>query len=412
MGVLYNISIVFYSLMIRIASLFNEKAKLWIQGRKNIWNRLAEKINPAEKKAWFHVSSLGEFEQGRPLIEEFKKKYPGIKVLLTFFSPSGYEVRKNFEYADYVFYLPSDTPANTKKFIKLVNPSIIFFVKYDFWFNYIRCIAKKNIPLFFASSIFRKSQHFFKWYGWWFRKRLEYVTHFYVQDTSSENLLKNIGINQVTVCGDTRFDRVYSITQNVKPFPDIQKFCEGSDVIIAGSTWPPDEDILISLIQSGKTPYKLIIAPHEVHKGHIAEIVSKLKIPYLLYSEISSEELNNKKVLIIDCIGILSHVYQYGRIGYIGGGFGEGIHNIQEPATFGMPVIFGPQNSNKFREAIDLRKEGGAFCINNGNDLMNIIQNFISNPEALKKSAEISKNYILRNIGATDKILKDAEKYT
>ncbi|MFH0865956.1 MAG: glycosyltransferase N-terminal domain-containing protein [Bacteroidota bacterium] len=411
MGVLYNLSIAFYSLMIRVASLFNEKAKLWVRGRKNIWNDMAEKINPAEKKAWFHVSSLGEFEQGRPLIEEFKKKYPEIKVLLTFFSPSGYEVRKNFEYADYVFYLPLDTPSNTKKFIKLVNPSIVFFVKYDFWFNYIRCIAKNNIPLLFASSIFRKSQHFFKWYGWWFRKRLKYVTHFYVQDASSEKLLKSIGINQVTVCGDTRFDRVYSITQNVKPFPDIQKFCEGSDVIVAGSTWPPDEDILISLIHSGKTPYKLIMAPHVVDKAHISEITAKLKVPYLLYSEISLSEIKDKKVLIIDCIGILSHVYQYGRIGYIGGGFGEGIHNIQEPATFGMPVIFGPQNSNKFREAIDLVKEGGAFCIKNGDDLMGIIQNFINNPDALKKSSEISRDYIKRNVGATEKILQQIEKY-
>lgn len=411
MGFLYNLSIAFYSLLIRIASLFNDKAKLWIRGRKNIWNDLAEKINPAEKKAWFHVSSLGEFEQGRPLVEAFKKKYPEIKILLTFFSPSGYEIRKNFEYADYVFYLPSDTPANTKKFIKLINPSIVFFVKYDFWFNYIRCIAINNIPLLFASSIFRKSQHFFKWYGWWFRKRLKYVTHFYVQDASSENLLKSIGINQVTVCGNTRFDRVYSITQNVKPFPDIQEFCEGSDVIIAGSTWPPDEDLLISLIHSGKTPYKLIMAPHEVHKAHISEITAKLKVPYLLYSEIAITELNDKKVLIIDCIGILSHVYQYGCIGYIGGGFGEGIHNIQEPATFGIPVIFGPKNSNKFRETIDLVKEGGAFCINNGDDLMNIIQNFISNPETLRKSSEISKNYIKRNVGATEKILEQIKKY-
>lgn len=411
MGFLYNLSIAFYNLSILITSLFNEKARQWVKGRKNIWDQIALKINPADKKAWFHVSSLGEFEQGRPLIEEFKKKYPGIKILLTFFSPSGYEVRKKYEYADYVFYLPSDTPSNSRRFLKMVNPSIVFFVKYDFWFNYIRCIGENKIPLLFASSIFRKSQHFFKWYGWWFRKRLKYVTHFFVQDTSSEDLLKSIGISQVSVCGDTRFDRVFSISRNVKAFPDIQKFCEGSDVIIAGSTWPPDEDLLISLIHSGKTPYKLIIAPHEVHKDHINEIVSKLKVPYLLYSEISSKDTSDKKVLIIDCIGILSHVYQYGCIGYIGGGFGEGIHNIQEPATFGMPVIFGPQNSNKFREAIDLIKEGGAFLIKNGDDLMNIMQKFIDHPEDLKKSSEISKDYIKRNMGATEKILQQVNKY-
>lgn len=397
--------------MIRIASLFNDKARQWLRGRKNIWEQISQGIDPAEKKAWFHVSSLGEFEQGRPLIEGFRKRYPDIKIVLTFFSPSGYEVRKNYQYADYVCYLPSDTPSNARKFIKLVNPSVVFFVKYDFWFNYIRCIGENKIPLLFASSIFRKSQHFFKWYGWWFRKRLKYVTHFYVQDKPSWELLKSIGIETVTICGDTRFDRVFSIAQNLKSFPEIEKFCEGSDVIVAGSTWAPDEDLLISLIQSGKIPCRLIMAPHEVHKAHIDEIVSKLKVPYILYSEISSKEVSDKKILIINCIGILSHVYQYGRIAYIGGGFGEGIHNIQEPASFGMPVIFGPQNSDKFREAIDLRKEGGAFLIKNYDDLVNIIQKFMNDPETLKKSGRISKDYIQGNMGATERILQRAEKY-
>ncbi|HNW97924.1 MAG TPA: glycosyltransferase N-terminal domain-containing protein [Bacteroidales bacterium] len=409
MAFLYNISILVYQLLIRISAPFNKKAGLWVKGRKNIWKNLSEKINPSEKKIWIHVSSLGEFEQGRPLIEGIKKKYPDIKILLTFFSPSGYEIRKNYENADYIFYLPSDTLNNAKKFIELTKPFLVVFVKYDFWFNYISCIAEKKIPIVFISSIFRKNQHFFKWYGGWFRKHLKKINHFFVQDISSENLLKGIGINQVTACGDTRFDRVYSITQNVKPFPDIQNFCGDSTIFIAGSTWPPDENILIPFINSGKTNYKFIIAPHLVDKAHISSITEKIKVPYILYSEISAKDFSDKNVLVIDCIGILSNVYQYAHIAYIGGGFGVSIHNIQEPATFGMPIIFGPKHT-KFREAVELIKEGGAFCINNENEFYDIIKK-LENTNVLKASSEISKKYIQKNIGATKIILENISKY-
>lgn len=410
MGFLYNLSIIFYRILIEIASLFSPKAKLWVRGRKNIWKQIGEIIDPAEKKAWFHVSSLGEFEQGRTLIEAFRKEYPETKILLTFFSPSGYEVRKNYEHADYIFYLPSDTSGNAKRFMKLVNPSIVFFVKYDFWFNYIRCIAEQKIPLIYISALFRQKQHFFKWYGKWFRKHLQKVTHFYVQNPQSEELLRRIGIKQVTVSGDTRFDRVYSITQNVKAFPDILKFCGGSQVIVAGSTWPQDEAILIPFINSKKSPFKFIIAPHLVDKAHIEAIAEKIQVSYLLYSDLGKTMIENAEVLIIDCIGILSHLYQYGHIAYIGGGFGSGIHNIQEPATFGMPVVFGPKY-HKFREAIDLIGEGGAFCILNTNDFERIIQKFASNHEALKRSSEITRNYIMKNIGATGMIMREMNKY-
>jgi 3-deoxy-D-manno-octulosonic-acid transferase len=409
-GLLYNLSIHLYYIMIRIAALFNKKAKLWVRGRKNIWTAIAAKVDPSEKNAWFHVSSLGEFEQGRPLIEEFKKKYPAYKIILTFFSPSGYELRKNYEFADAVFYLPSDTPRNAAKFVNHVNPSIVFFVKYDFWFNYIRCVAEKNIPLIYVSALFRRKQHFFRWYGGWFRKHLNYVKHFYVQNSVSEELLKSIGIKQVSISGDTRFDRVYSITQNVKPFPMIQKFCEGSGIFICGSTWPPDEELILPLINSGNTSFKFIIAPHIVEKVHIAAITAKLTVPYILYSEIEKHDMRDFKVLIIDCIGILSHVYQYAHIAYIGGGFGSSIHNIQEPSTFGMPVLFGPKY-HKFSEAVDLIAEGGAYCVKGKEDLNSAVQKFINEPELLKKASEISRNYIIRNIGATEKILKGIEGF-
>ena len=310
-----------------------------------------------------------------------------------------------------MFYLPIDTPDNARHFINLINPKVVFFVKYEFWFNYIREVKNNNIPFFIISANFRKNQHFFAWYGAWFRKQLMGITHIFVQNKESKELLNSAGIEQVMVSGDTRFDRVADITKQVKDFPVIQKFCQGNDIFIAGSSWQPDEEIITKLINSEKTSYKFIIAPHMVDKPHIASLVDKIKRGHVvLYSEADEDNVMYAKVLVLDCIGILSHVYQYGKIAYIGGGFGNGIHNILEAATFGMPVIFGPKY-HKFREAIDLIKAGGAFSIRNDAELMNVVMKFCNEPEYLKQTSEIAKNFVQSNIGATNIILKETEKY-
>jgi len=400
----------FYFFFIFIASLFNKKAKLWINGRKGIFERIEKKIQNDDSIIWFHCASLGEFEQGRPVIEKLGR-YGGHKILLTFFSPSGYEVRRNYSGADYVFYLPLDTTINARRFVNLINPSVVFFVKYEFWFNYIRELRGKNIPLFVISSNFRENQHFFKWYGAWFRKQLMGITHIFVQNKESLELLKRIGVEQVTVSGDTRFDRVADITKNVKYFPLIRKFCHGSDVFIAGSSWQPDEEIITKLINSEKTNFKFIIAPHLVDKPHIASLVDRIKKGHVvLYSEADEDNVMYSKVLVIDSIGILSHVYRYGKIAYIGGGFGSGIHNILEAATFGMPVIFGPKY-HKFSEAIRLIKAKGAFSIRNEAEFMNIVMKLSNEPQYLKQTSVIARNFVQSNIGATDIILKETENY-
>lgn len=410
MAFLYNLSIFFYSLLIHCAGLFNKKARLWIEGRKNIFTQIKNTIDSEKPIAWFHSASLGEFEQGMPVIEQLRKLHPEYKILLTFFSPSGYEVRKNYEGADYVFYLPLDTPGNARRFIEMVNPSVVFFIKYEFWFNYIRNLRKKNIPFFVISANFRPEQHFFKWYGGWFRQRLRNITHIFVQNKESLELLKKINITQTTVSGDTRFDRVYAITKNVKTFPAIQKFCEGSDVFVVGSSWPPDEEMIVRLINSGKTNYKFIIAPHLVDKPHVASLTEKIKGHVVKYSETNKENIIYAKVLIIDCIGILSHVYRYGKIAYIGGGFGSGIHNILEAATFGMPVVFGPKY-HKFQEATALIEEGGAFSISSEAEFKNTIMRLYNNPDLLKQASEIARNFVQKNIGATKIILEETNQY-
>lgn len=409
---MYKISIYVYYIAIYIASVFrHKKAVQWINGRKNLFNEIEKKVKTSHPLAWFHCASLGEFEQGRPLMEEFRKQYPTYKILLTFFSPSGYEVRKNYNGADYIFYLPIDTPANAKRFLALTNPTLVFFIKYEFWFNYIKQIKKNAIPFFVISSNFRKSQHYFKWYGFWFRKQLKGVSRFFVQNNNSLQLLNNIHITNVTVSGDTRFDRVMALAQNTMKLPLIEKFCDGKDIFIAGSTWEPDEDILIKLINSEKTKYKFIIAPHMVDKPHIASLVEKIKKGHVvLYSEADLDNVLYAKVLIIDCIGILSNLYRYGKIAYIGGGFGSGIHNILEAATYGMPVIFGPKY-HKFIEAVELIEKGGAYCIHNENEFMQVVMDLITNNKQLREKSAIAREYVQKNIGATQLILKEISRY-
>jgi len=409
---MYKISIYVYYIAIYIASFFHhKKASQWIKGRRNLLKNIEKKVKTNQPLAWFHCASLGEFEQGRPLMEEFRKQYPSYKILLTFFSPSGYEVRKNYNGADYIFYLPIDTSGNAKRFLALTNPTLVFFIKYEFWFNYIKQIKKNAIPFFVVSSNFRKSQHYFKWYGFWFRKQLKGVSRFFVQNNNSLELLNNIHITNVTVSGDTRLDRVMALAQNTMKLPLIEKFCDGKDIFIAGSTWEPDEDILIKLINSEKTKYKFIVAPHLVDKPHIASLVEKIKKGHVvLYSEADPDNVLYAKVLIIDCIGILSNLYRYGKIAYIGGGFGSGIHNILEAATYGMPVIFGPKY-HKFTEAVELIEKGGAYCIHNENEFMQVVMDLITNNKQLREKSAIAREYVQKNIGATQLILKEISRY-
>ena len=391
MSILYNISIQIHIIAIHIAALFNAKAKLWVKGRKAIFQKLAEAIKEDQDIVWFHCASLGEFEQGKPIIEGYKLKYPNHKILLTFFSPSGYEIRKNYDGVDWVFYLPSDTKKNAIQFLSIVNPIKVIFIKYEFWFNYMNELNKSNTPLYSVSSIFRKEQSFFKYD--FFANQLNNISHFFVQDQNSKELLKNIGITNCTVTGDTRFDSVIANTQNAISIPLIEEFSENKTTIICGSTWPKDEALLVKYIKENPN-YNYIIAPHEMK--HINEL--KKQTNALLFSKADSTNISNSTVLIIDSIGILSNIYKYGDLAYIGGGFGSGIHNILEAVAYGLPVMFGP-NYQKFKEANELIELGGAKEISNHSELETTILSFID------FDSSISKNYIKNNAGATEIII-------
>jgi len=391
MKILYTISIQLYVIAIRIACLFNTKAKLWIKGRKAIFQKLAEATKEDQDIVWFHCASLGEFEQGKPIFESYKIKHPTHKILLTFFSPSGYEIRKNYDGVDWVFYLPADTKKNAKQFISIVNPIKVIFIKYEFWFNYMAELNKKNIPFYSVSSIFRKEQSFFKYD--WFAKQLKNVSHFFVQDHNSKELLKKIGFSNCTVAGDTRFDSVITNTQNAICIPLIEQFSENKTTIICGSTWPKDEVLLAKYVEENPN-YNFIIAPHEMQ--YIT--VLKNQTNALLFSKANSTNIRNSNVLIIDSIGILSNIYKYGNLAYIGGGFGSGIHNILEAVTFGLPIVFGP-NYQKFKEANELIELEGAKSISNYSELETTILSFSD------FDSSVSKNYIKNNAGATDIIL-------
>jgi len=391
MSILYTISIHLYVIVIRVTALFNSKAKLWIKGRNAIFKKLAEATKEDQNIVWFHCASLGEFEQGKTIIKGYKIKYPTHKILLTFFSPSGYEISKKYDVVDWVFYLPLDTKKNAKQFINIVNPIKVIFIKYEFWFNYMHEINKNNIPFYSVSSIFRKEQSFFKYD--WFAKQLNNVSHFFVQDQNSKELLKNIGFSNCTVTGDTRFDSVITNTQNAISIPLIEKFSENKTTVICGSTWPKDEALLAKYIKENPN-YNYIIAPHEMH--HISTL--KNQTDALLFSKANNTNIKNINVLIIDSIGILSNVYKYGDLAYIGGGFGSGIHNILEAATFGLPLVFGP-NYQKFKEANELIELEGAKSISNYLELETSILSFID------FNNSICKNYIESNAGATDIII-------
>ncbi|HPI31484.1 MAG TPA: glycosyltransferase N-terminal domain-containing protein [Bacteroidales bacterium] len=401
---LYTVSVSVYTAFIKIASLFNLKARQWSQGRKHWHDSLKQAVTKDYRWVWVHASSLGEFEQGRPVMEAFRQKYPQYKILLTFFSPSGYEIRKNYNGADHVCYLPADTPGNARKFVETVEPAMVFFIKYEFWFNYIQQINKKNIPLYFFSVKFRPGQHFFKWYGGWFRTMLKKISWLFVQDENSKKLLESARITCVSVSGDTRFDRVLSVSLAKKNLPLITLFAKQAEVMIAGSTWPPDEEMMVDIINKFSGKLKFIIAPHEIHPERIRVFRQKLTVNTLNFSEADEQNITEARVLIIDSIGLLLHIYQYARFAYIGGGFGKNIHNILESATFGVPVIFGP-NYHKFQEAIDLIKLGGAYPVKNYSELENMVMKFTDDNTFRDNCSEICKGFVLRNAGATPMIM-------
>lgn len=405
MTFLYQVGIFLYSVLIQFISVFNDKARLFVRGRKNWRANLAEKIDADAKYIWFHCASLGEFEQGRPVIEVLKQQFPGYKIVLTFFSPSGYEIRKNYPQADIVTYLPLDTKRNATVFLNIVKPEKVFFVKYEFWYFYISELKKRNIPLFIISAIFRETQQFFKErpVGRWYRKILFKVEHFFIQNEKTGELLKSIGISKYTVSGDTRFDRVATIVKSAKEIPIVEKFKGDSLLIIAGSTWKPDEELLAEFIN--QSSLKFIIVPHEVSEGNINRIHQLLKKPAVLFSKVAESEIHRFQVLIIDSVGLLSSLYRYGNIAFIGGGFGVGIHNILEAAAFGSPVIFGP-NFKKFKEAVDLTFEGGAFSISEYDELRQVLNNLIGNKTERIKASEICRNYVTKNVGSTKIVIK------
>lgn len=405
MLLLYNTGIRLYFLTIWIVSAFNQKAKSWLSGRKN------SSFTKYNNSIWFHFASLGEFEQGRSVLQQVRTLFPEKKIVITFFSPSGYEVRKNTPLADAVYYLPLDTAHNAKRFIDAIQPEMAIFTKYEYWYHFFNETHKRNIPLYIISGIFRPGQVFFKWYGRLHREILSFVTHFFVQDDASKQLLKGINITNATVSGDTRFDRVWANAQSLKSLPEISAFKNSSKVFIAGSTWPPDEKLVTTLINQYLL-WKFIIAPHEVGEEKIVNLQNLLpEGSFIRYSQIKNGEtqLNSFRVLIIDNIGMLSSLYQYSDIAYIGGGFGAGIHNTLEAAAFGLPVIFGP-NYSRFKEAHDLVELKAGFSIANEAELKAITDTLINDDLFYNKAALNSANYAKTNTGATGIIMKEIFK--
>lgn len=407
---MYNFAIHLYSLGANLISPFHKKAGLMCAGQRKTFPLLKESIDAHSRYIWFHASSLGEFEQGRPMIEKIRNEYPQYKILVTFFSPSGYEVRKKYEGADVVCYLPFDKKENVKQFLDLVNPVMAVFIKYEFWANYLNELKKREIPVFIISAIFRKEQIFFRWYGAGYRKVLSCFTHLYVQDQASRNLLLSYGVTNVTVCGDTRFDRVMDVRKQAKQLPLIEKFVTCADgskcfTMVAGSSWPQDEELLLDYFNN-HPEMKLIIAPHEIHEEHLAHIESLIKRPAIRMSDATAENVQQYDCLIVNSFGILSSIYRYGEVAYVGGGFGTGIHNVLEAAVYGIPVLFGPRYY-KFKEAKDLIAAGGGFSINDAKGFNEKMDELLTYKEVLDTSGKAAGNFVKDNVGSTERILKE-----
>jgi 3-deoxy-D-manno-octulosonic-acid transferase len=405
MHILYNAGIHLYHLLIVMVSLRNPKARKWLRGRKNLFERIKKEVAPGAPILWFHVSSLGEFEQARPVIENVKIHFPEYKILLTFFSPSGYELQKGYPLVDYVYYLPLDTPKNAVQFLNLVKPEKVFFVKYEFWFNYLTELKRQQIPTYIFSALFRPTQFFFRPWGKWFRKALRAYHHIFVQNQSSAEVLKKFGFENVTISGDTRLDRVYQIAKTANRLPKVEKFCSGGKAIVAGSTWPEDEALFIRFINENTKPEKYIIAPHEVHPESLKRITSVLQKSWVLYSDdLTNDQLEQAEVMVVDGYGYLVSVYRYAKIAYIGGGFTTGIHSILEPAVYGMPVLFGP-NYHKFHEAREMIQLGAALSVSSYEELSPLLESFLSDPERLNNVSQFASQYVESNRGATENIV-------
>ena len=414
MQALYSLVIALFGLALRLGALFNSRAKLWTGGRRGLFDRIRADLEtvPGERRsqtAWFHCASLGEFEQGRPLMEHLREAYPHSLIVVTFFSPSGYEIRKDTPVADFVWYLPLDTPGNARNFVRLVKPGMAFFVKYEFWYNLLAALKQADIPVFLVSGIFRPQQSFFKWYGGWMRKQLGNFTWFFLQNGDAKALLEKHGIKNFTVTGDTRFDRVTVIAAQPKEFPLVQKFCGSGQVMVCGSTWPQDDALILPLIVNRKIGLKYIIAPHEVHEERIASLIRTIRetpgMPVGQHAIVRLSELTNgnalkAKVLVVDSIGQLAHLYRYATFAYVGGGFGTGLHNILEPVSFSKPVLFGPEY-RKFPEASDLVRLGGAASVKDAESMKAMVKRMITDTVHRRHMSDICGIYTDSNRGAT-----------
>lgn len=402
---LYNTAIALYDLAVYLLFPFSRKPRKMVKGHWVVYDQLRQQREEDAEYIWFHAASLGEFEQGRPMIEEIRRRHPDKKILLTFFSPSGYEVRKHYEGADVVCYLPFDKPRNVRKFLDLARPSMAFFIKYEFWKNYLDELKRRGIPTYSVSSVFRKDQVFFKWYGGLYRKVLHDFTCLYVQNELSRRYLGRIGVTDVKIVGDTRFDRVLEIMHRAKDLPIVEAFRGDGPVLVAGSSWQPDEELFIRYFNE-HPGMKLIIAPHVIDDLHLVDIINRLKRPYVRYSKATPDKAAKADCLIVDCYGLLSSIYRYGTISYIGGGFGVGIHNTLEAAVYGMPVVFGPK-FQKFVEAKELIEVGGAYTISDYTGLETLLDRFISDKAFLDKTGDAAGHYVMSRAGATEKILAD-----
>ena len=399
----YNLIIYLYLLGVAVYSRFNEKVRKMWRGEREAFKILREKVDPNAKYVWFHAASLGEFEQGRPLMEQLRQDHPEYKILLTFFSPSGYEVRKNYEGADIITYLPLDTITNARRFLRTVRPVMAFFIKYEFWYNYLHILKHRHIPVYSVSSIFRPDQVFFKWYGRQYGRVLNCFTHFFVQNTISKELLAKIGITNVTIVGDTRFDRVLQIKEAARQLPVVEAFKQDYKVFVAGSSWPPDEEIFIRYFNEHKD-WKLIIAPHVIGEHHLEQIEKLLAGRKIVrYKDAKEDDVKAADVLIINCYGLLSSIYHYGDVAYVGGGFGVGIHNLLEAAVWDVPVFFGP-NNQKFQEAQGLKKNGG-FEIHDYEEFERQMSRLASDAQYLKEQGQLAGQFVKGQAGATAKVL-------
>ena len=401
---MYELIISLYTLGVGVASLFNPKARKMWKGGREAFRVLRDKVDSSSRYVWFHAASLGEFEQGRPIMERLRAEHSEYKILLTFFSPSGYEVRKNYEGADIVCYLPLDTYFGARRFLSLVHPEVAFFIKYEFWWNYLHILKRRGVPVYSVSSIFREGQVFFRWYGRTYSNVLKCFTRFFVQNDESRRLLATLGITDVDVTGDTRFDRVLQVKQQARQLPIVDAFRQGYKVFVAGSSWPPDEDIFINYFNEHRD-WKLIIAPHVIGNDHIRQIVGKLRRKAVRYTEATEDSAREADCLIIDCFGLLSSIYGYGDVAYVGGGFGVGIHNVLEAAVWGMPVIFGP-NNKRFQEAQDLLASGGGVEIDSYSQFEAVMNTYVADASAMEADGKKAAGYVAAKAGATYVILK------